>query len=215
MLVREKNISGVNLSISHGISGILAFLASAHSKNIEPKLCKELIEGTIDYPFSLVQENQDLRFCGPEMMSKKKFQQRRKFYPMARILRSLELDDLQREEIKDFIFDFRLCHQEVILNLRESERDIIEPFNEQRRTIFEAYKNGEITRDEAKEQLQLLTQEVRQALQDNGARVIACEAMKECRKALFEKIRTILNEDQIVEWDEWVSNLPEVDCERE
>ncbi len=49
MLVREKNISGVNLSISHGISGILAFLASAHSKNIEPKLCKELIEGTIDY----------------------------------------------------------------------------------------------------------------------------------------------------------------------
>ncbi len=173
----------------------------------------DIIEGTLDRPFDLVSADQDVRFCdNTGMYNSKMFQERRKFMPMARILRSLQLDDAQKELIKGFMFDFRLCHKEAMMDLRETERDLLAPINERRRLIYEAYKNGDITREEATEQLKLLAEEARQLMQENTARLDACEAMKECRRILLENIGGVLTEEQLVKWNEWISRLPEIDC---
>jgi len=173
----------------------------------------DIVEGTLEKPFDLVAAGEDMRFCdNTGMYNNRKFQEKRKFMPLAKILRALQLDETQREQVKGFMFDFRLCHKEAMLALRESEKAILEPFNEQRRLIYEAYKNGDITREEAAAQLKTLAQEVRQALKDNPARLVACEAMKECRRILLANIGSILNEEQLAKWEEWLAKLPEIDC---
>ena len=137
---------------------------------------------------------------------------RQKFMPFARILYQLQLTEEQREQVKDFIFDHRLCVREVIQKLRETEREILSQFKERRMAIIQAYKSGEITREEAVSQLRELNAQVRETLKNNPARVQACEAMKDCMKTLFENIRSILTPEQQAIWDEWVSKLPERDC---
>lgn len=176
----------------------------------------DMVEATIDVPFSLVAEGQDVRFCdNTGMYNTQKFQERRKFMPLARILRALELDDIQKEQVKGFLEAFRLCHKDAMMALRESERAILQPFNERRQNIMEQLKNGEITREEAQRQLKLLALEAREALKNNPARLEACEAMKECRRVLLAAIGGILTQEQLVKWQEWLSKLPEIDCTRE
>lgn|GEM_PF-1629813 len=176
----------------------------------------DIVEASLDVPFSLVSADQDVRFCdNTGMYNTQKFQERRKFMPLARILRALELDDTQKEQVKGFLEDFRLCHKTAMMALRESERLILQPFNERRQNIMEALKNGEITRQEAQHQLELLAMEARQALKDNPARLEACEAMKECRRVLLAAIGGILTPEQLVKWQEWLAKLPEIDCTRE
>jgi hypothetical protein len=176
----------------------------------------EIIEGDLENQFALVEQNEDYRFCdNQQMMNGKKFQERRRFMPLARILHVLQLDEEQREMVKDFMFDYRLCIRESIIKLRETEKELLDPINEQRRAILEAYKNGEITREEAQIKLRELAIQARELLKENPARQIACEEMKECRRLLLENIRSILNDDQIEKWDEWVSRLPEINCDRD
>ena len=176
----------------------------------------DIIPATLDKPFDLVPASEDLRFCdNTGMYNMKKFRERRQFMPLAKILRALELDDAQKAQVKEFMIAFRDCHKNAMLALRESEKEIIQPFNEQRRTIMEALKNGEITREEAQQQLKQLNMDLRNALQNNPARLAACEAMKECRRTLLTSIEGILTPDQLVKWLEWVSKLPEIDCTKE
>lgn len=176
----------------------------------------DITPATLDKPFNIVPESEDLRFCdNTGMYNMKKFRERRQFMPLARILYALQLTDDQKAQIKDFMIAFRDCHKNAMLALRESEKEIIQPFNEQRRTIIEALKNGEITREEAQQQMQQLNMDLRNALQNNPARLAACEAMKECRRNLLTSIEGILNPDQLVKWLDWVSKLPEIDCTRQ
>ncbi len=183
----------------------------------------EINGGTLEQPFDICPVEQDVRLYDPnggdrgghgkggdngDMMG------HRKFMPLGWILRQLELDSLQIDQIKGFIFDYRLCIKENVMNLREKEKELLEPFNERRKEIFEAYKNGEITREEAAQALLQLHQEIIEVLSQNNFRVLACEAMKDCRNQLFENIKTILNEEQLVKFEEWLSKMPEVDCER-
>jgi len=137
---------------------------------------------------------------------------RDRFMPLARVLRSLNLTADQRDQLKDFIFNYRLCLRDAIIKLRETERELISGFKDKRDAIITAYRNGEITREEAMDQLMELRDSIRETLRNNDARVIACEAMKLCKKDFFASIRGMLTEEQQAIWDEWVSNLPERDC---
>ena len=176
----------------------------------------DIIGGTLDQPFGLCDEANDVRMMngddrrgGDDRMTDK-----RKFMPLARVLRQLGLDDAQKELLQGFMFDYRICIRESVMDLREAEQALMAPFNERRREIFAAYKNGDITREEAMLQLQTLREEIKAALEENDFRLQACEAMKECQKAFFESIRSMLTEEQQVIWDEWVANLPDRPCER-
>lgn len=176
----------------------------------------DITPATLDNPFSIVSESEDLRFCdNTGMYNMKKFRERRQFMPLARILYALELDDAQKAQVKDFMIAFRDCHKNAMLALRQSEQEIIQPFNEQRRTILEQLKNGEITREEAQQQLMYLNLELRQQLQNNPERLVACEAMKECRRILLTSIEGILTPEQLVKWLDWISKLPDIDCTKQ
>lgn len=176
----------------------------------------DIMGGDMDKPFDLVPANDDIRFCdNTSMYNMKQFRERRQFMPMARILRALQLTDEQKEQVKGFMFDFRLCHKDAMLALRESEKEILAPFNLRREAVLTAYKNGEITREEAAAQLKVIAQEAREALQNNPARLTACEAMKECRRQLLANIEGILTPDQLVKWIDWVSKLPDIDCTKQ
>lgn len=174
----------------------------------------DLVEATLEQPFDIVEADNDYRLCDGTRKNDKTLKERRKFLPLARVLKSLNLDDIQKAQMKDFLFDFRLCVKESVMKLRESERELLIPFNQQRKLIYEDYKSGKITREEATTQLKQLAVEVREVLKENGLRVQACEEMKECMKQLFRQIETILDEKQLKTWNEWLAKLPVVDCSK-
>lgn len=180
----------------------------------------EINGGTLEQPFDLCPIAQDVRLYNPNDDGRggngkggdNGSMGKRKFLPLGRILRDLKLDSNQVELVKGFILDYRLCIQENVMALRERERELLEPFEAQRRAILEAYKNGEITREQAYEQLQQLREQIRQVLEENNFRVLACEAMKDCRNRLFENIKSILTQEQLARFEEWLSKMPEIDC---
>ncbi|MFC2131120.1 Spy/CpxP family protein refolding chaperone [Bacteroidota bacterium] len=175
----------------------------------------EVMNGTLDRPFEMVHPDYDVRFLNGNGNDGKKGMGKRRFMPLGRILRSLELTEEQIELVKGYMFDYRLCIKDIMMNLRETERELLAPFHEQRKIIFEAYKNGELTREEAKAQLQELAQQVRETMQNNPLRVQACEAMKECMKLMQANVGSVLTPEQLVKWEEWIANLPDKPCERE
>ena len=137
---------------------------------------------------------------------------RDRFMPLARVLRSLNLTEDQRSQLKDFIFNYRLCIRDAVIQLRKSERELISGFKDQRDAIIAAYRSGDITREEAMTQLMALRDSIRETLRNNDARVIACEAMKACRRDFFKSIHDMLTPEQQAIWDAWVSTLPVRDC---
>ena len=189
-----------------------AFLAPAPDNSVA-----EVTGGTLDQPFDIVSEEADIRMCdgsgrdgNPPGMGNK-----REFMPMARILRNLELDEVQIELVKAIMADYRLCVKENVQALRLAEKEILAPFNEERKAIMLAYKNGEISREEAAADLKELNLRVREALAGQDFRVQACIAMKECRRLMFEQIgATLTTEEQKAMWEKWVASQPDVPCER-
>ncbi|MFQ5675802.1 MAG: hypothetical protein ACE5G1_07905, partial [bacterium] len=79
--------------------------------------------------------------------------------------------------------------------------------NEQRRPIKESVQAGELTREEAREQIAALNASTREAILNNPDTQAPLQALCDCKTALFDSIRAILDETQQVTWDEWVANL--------
>ncbi len=173
----------------------------------------EITEASLEEPITLVEETDDYRFCdNPSVYGTAEFRDKRNFLPLARILRALDLTEDQKAQVKTFLVDFRQCTREAVVDLRASEKEILAPFNEQRRTVVAAWKNGEITREQALTQLKALNAQAREALKNNPQREIACEAMKLCRKTLLDKIGSVLTDEQLVKWNEWLAKIPEIKC---
>jgi hypothetical protein len=170
-------------------------------------------EATMEQPIDLVQEDMDYRMCDNTMIyGKPDYKNKRQFMPLAKILKSLNLTDNQKEQIKGFLFDFRLCIKDAVKELRLTEKEILKPFNEQRKAVVESYKNGTITLDVAKAKIKEINIAAKAALKANDARNIACEDMKLCRKNLLDKIGLIMEGDQIAKWKEWLDKLPDKPC---
>jgi hypothetical protein len=174
----------------------------------------EITEATLEQPFDIVSEENDYRLCDGTRKNDKVLKEKRRFYPIARALKNLNLDDIQKEQVKGFLFDFRLCIKESVMKLRESERELIVPYNDKRKIIYDAYKNGDITRENAIEQLKELAKELKEELKENGLRMKACEEMKACAKISFNNIKEILTSEQLEKWNEWQEKLPEIDCSK-
>lgn len=180
----------------------------------EPDNSPALIsDASLEQEFDIVQEELDYRYCeNTSLYGKPEFKNKRDFLPLARILKSLDLSDAQKESVKGYLFDFRLCMKEAIVDLRQSEKLILKPFNEQRKAVVDAYKSGTITREDAMTQLKAIGTDAKAALKANNFRNIACEAMKLCRKNLLDNIGSILVGDQIAKWNEWLAKLPDKPC---
>jgi hypothetical protein len=133
----------------------------------------------------------------------------------ARIFRAMKVTPDQLALIRPFMEAYRACIKDATIALRESEKAILQNANARRKELIAKVQSGEITREEAKGQMQIINQETRQLLKDNPARLIACEAMKACKAALYASIRETLTAEQQVLWDEWVGKQPVIDCTKQ
>jgi hypothetical protein len=131
---------------------------------------------------------------------------------LGNILRQLKLDSTQISEIKGFIKDYISCVHDAMVALRQSEKVILQNANQERITILDSLKNGQITVKETIADLKLLNQTTRQALKNNPARLVACEAIKACRDTLFTNIESVLTPDQLTKWLAWKANVPDISC---
>jgi len=126
---------------------------------------------------------------------------------LREILRDLDVMKEQMRQIRQFIRAHRECVKDPLEGLREANAGIIANANEQRKAILQALRNGEITREEAMQQLKQLSEATREAIRNNPASQPFLQAICECTTALFDNIRSVLNEDQQARWDQWVLTL--------
>jgi Spy/CpxP family protein refolding chaperone len=126
---------------------------------------------------------------------------------LKKILRQLDITREQMSQIREFLKNHRQAIKEALEGLRAANAEIIADANAKRQAILESLRNGEITREEAKQQLRALSQETREAIRNNPANEPFLQAICDSKLALFDNIRSVLNDSQQAEWDEWVAGL--------
>lgn len=131
------------------------------------------------------------------------------------ILSQLRLEDEQIGSVRLAMMAYRDCIKEAMTDLREKALELMAGFRVERREIWTLLQDSEITREEAMEMMQALNLRVREAMAGLDARKAACEAMKICRADMFDAIREVLTDEQLEMFNEWVANLPEIDCDKE
>lgn len=124
------------------------------------------------------------------------------------ILRQLDLTSEQIEDVKSLIRAHRDAIREPLRGLYEANREIIEAANHERRRIVEAHRNGEISREQAHQMLHSVSRVQHEAIRTNPDNAPFLQAICEARRDLFAGIRAVLDEDQVLLWDEWVARLP-------
>ncbi len=122
--------------------------------------------------------------------------------PLGRILLQLNLTDEQKEQVKDFLAQYRDCVKNAMIALRESEREIIAQANQERRQVMEQLQNGEIDRQTAWELMKQINQRTREALMNNPVRQQTLEQLKDCWDTLVANIKSILTDEQNALFDE-------------
>lgn len=159
-----------------------------------------LEDATLDLPITLVPFDESERF-EPVRNTREQHQKRNMVSPLRKILSQLNLTEEQRISISRYMLANRDCEMAILRALRESEMEIINSANAERREIMAQFQAGEITREEARELINALNRETRQALFNNPVRARAMEAIKNCRETLFDNIRSILTEEQLVRFN--------------
>ena len=124
-----------------------------------------------------------------------------------RIFRELDLTSDQIDLIKDFMNGHKDCMSEAFIGFREANEEIITAAREERREIIQQIHDEVITREEGHELLRELNERTREAVRNNPESILAHEEMCSCKLILLDNIRTVLNADQQVIWDEWVGAL--------
>lgn len=123
------------------------------------------------------------------------------------VLRLLELDEAQRETIRAILTNHRAEVRPILELLREANEELIEQANAERRRIIESLRNAEITEEQARTMLRELSEATREAIRDNPANEPLLAELCAAKKRLFDDIRAVLDDDQRVTWDDWVSSL--------
>jgi len=123
------------------------------------------------------------------------------------IFRELELTDDQRVSIRDFMMDMRDCAKENMIALRELNFPAREELIAARKSIIERVKAGEITREQAHAEMNVLREDMREKMQNDPAREVLIESLKECRKSFLDSIADILTPEQLEIWNAWLAEL--------
>jgi hypothetical protein len=178
-----------------------------------------LIDATIDNDFQLV-EPEIYGFNGGKNDrrpgdQKRKQIRKRLHDPFRNIIADLNLTEEQLATLKELVASHQDCIKEALLALRASEQEIMEPFRTEREALVAQFRAEELTREEFFAAMQELNIRVREALQNNGARVRACYALNDCRQAFYDAITRLLqgDEEQLRIWNQWLEAHPLRPCE--
>lgn len=119
---------------------------------------------------------------------------------VSKIIRQLKLTGEQIELLKQYNLAHRDCIELVMFKWREAVGPIIEKANAEKKLIMAALKNKEITRLEAFRKLNALNKAMREEIAALGLREDIKTAIEDCNKALLEKIKAMLTEEQLAIW---------------
>ena len=160
-----------------------------------------ITEPSIDQP-AVVQNamepermQQGLQFCDREPQ-----------FRFAPIFRELQLTQEQLDSIKVYMREHYDCQRIARAEYYNAVVEIIDAANTQRRALLDSLHQGLIDRTIAVQRLRQISQEMRLAIQNSGALETLRTALQGCTETLFANIRSILNEDQLAKWDQWVEN---------
>jgi hypothetical protein len=126
---------------------------------------------------------------------------------LREILRELNPSEEQKSQLRELMSGQRDCIQEPLQAFRDANQELLDAANTERQTIMDSYRNGEITREEAKDLLKALSETTREAILVNSESEAPMQAMCDCKLALFENVRAMLDETQQASWDEWAAGL--------
>lgn len=130
---------------------------------------------------------------------------RHPFQVFGPVFRAMEMSQDQLQSLRPYFEEHNGCVRELLIALRESEREILLAARQERAAILAQLRNEEITREEARELLQALNLETRTALRENPLREETRLALIACRETLLENIASILTEEQLEIWEEWLA----------
>jgi len=121
------------------------------------------------------------------------------------IARKLNLTEEQQTQVSTFLQEHRDCITLIVENLKADQTTIIENANAERTAVLEQLANGEIDTATARQMIKDISTAKRSALQE--LRETARIAMEECATILFENIQSILTEEQLVIWQQWLEKF--------
>lgn len=124
---------------------------------------------------------------------------------MLPVFHCLDLTDAQKQSIAEIIRAGADCPKSILDSLRASEQPLLEAARAARREVIEKVKAGELTREEGRAQLEQINADLRAALQSNPVREWAQAALAECRAAVLNQIRAVLDGTQQAMWDQWIA----------
>lgn len=124
---------------------------------------------------------------------------------LGAILRELGLTDDQKSQVRELMSGHRECIQEPLDALIAANQDIIDAANVERSAIIDSVRSDAITRAEAEELLRTLSENTREAIASNPDSEAPRQAICDCKLALLDNVRAILDEAQQTAWDEWLA----------
>lgn len=119
---------------------------------------------------------------------------------VSKIIRQLKLTGEQIELLKEYNLAHRDCIETTMQTWRDAVAPIIKKANAEKKLIMAALKNKEITRIEAFRKLNALNKAMREEIAALGLREDIKTAIEDCNKALLEKIKAMLTEEQLTIW---------------
>ncbi len=134
---------------------------------------------------------------------------------LLKVLRAMELDDEQKEQVRTYLKEHLECVREAQMILRKSQMEIIRKANAIRDSLMKEYRDGNMTREELRNALRRLNRATLEKLRNNPVRERVLQRIIKCRETLYANIGDILNEDQLKIWERFLNYLEEHDRPRD
>ena len=158
--------------------------------------------GTIDEKFGITQP-----FPGDNNFRRGPNHPNRRGSHLRQILWLLELSDDQKELVREYVGASHDCVHSAFTEFRAAVQPILQDANEQRLALIEQYRNGEITNEELYFALQELRNTTHETIENDPAVVAAKQLICDCKINLIDNVGSILSDDQLIIWNDWVSNI--------
>lgn len=130
-----------------------------------------------------------------------------KYVTFERIMKQLNLTDEQKAQIKQFLQSHKDCMEAALEDLRTAVKPLLDAAKVQRQAIIANYKNGTIDKKEALKELVDLNKQTRDNIKNDADVQAAKSKIQECRKTLFDNIKSILTDAQKEKFDTWLLKL--------
>lgn len=155
------------------------------------------------YAFEESPEGRPHREFGKRKSKKFKRELKKRF--VKHIFDKMDLSREQLASVREFMKQNRDCSKEYFKEIRITTREIVIPFNDLRKSIIEQVKAGEMTKEEAKSEFQSMRADIKEKLHSSERLKELREALKKCREEFHENISSILTDEQLEIWLEFIN----------